>query len=460
MKKKKTYPLLKRPGRVGSTVPHGLDADCGDRPSAPLVQGWVERDHAVISPSYTRQYPLVVESAKGSVVTDVDGKRFLDFTSGIAVTATGHCHPKVVRAIRAQAGRFLHMSGTDFYYPQEVLLAERLSGLSGGDRKVFLTNSGTESTEAAMKLARYYTKRPYFISFTGAFHGRTFGALSLTASKAVHRKGFAPLVPGVVHAPYPNAYRLPAGVSKEGCSEVALSAMRDQIFRVIPPEEVAAIFVEPIQGEGGYIVPPSDFLGRLSKLAHEFGILLVVDEVQSGIGRTGKMFAYEHFGVDPGIILLAKGIASGLPLGAMVARSSLMTWEPGAHANTFGGNPIACEAALVTLDLVQNGLMQNAQKVGAFLLSQLREMQKKNRLIGDVRGMGLMIGIELVRDPETKEPAVIERNAIIQRCFERGLLILGCGTSVVRFAPPLTLRRSEAEKGLAIFEEALAKELR
>lgn len=419
---------------------------------------WVKRDHAVISPSYTRQYPLVVASAKGVVVTDVDGNRYLDFTSGIAVTATGHCHPKVVKAIRAQAGRFIHMSGTDFYYPQEVLLAERLSALAGGDRKAFFTNSGTESIEAAMKLARYTTRRPYFISFLGSFHGRTLGALSLTGSKAVHRNRFAPLVPSVLHVPYPNLYRPPEGISPDRCSEYVLDVIRNQLFRhLVAPEEVAAIFIEPIQGEGGYIIPPKDFLSGLSKLAHEFGILLVVDEVQSGIGRTGKMFAYEHFGVDPDIIALAKGIASGLPLGAMVAKSALMNWEPGAHANTFGGNPIACEAALVTLDLVGNSLMQNAEKIGAFILSRLRDMQTRHNIIGDVRGLGLMIGIELVRDRETKEPAITERNAIIQRCFERGLLILGCGTSVIRFAPPLTLKRAEAETALAIFEEVLAE---
>jgi 4-aminobutyrate aminotransferase len=423
----------------------------------PLATKWVKRDHNVISPSYTRQYPLVVSSAKGVFVTDVDGNRYLDFTSGIAVTATGHCHPKVVKAIRAQAGRFIHMSGTDFYYPQEVLLAERLSALAGGDRKAFFTNSGTESIEAAMKLARYTSRRPYFISFLGSFHGRTMGALSLTGSKAVHRNRFAPLVPSVLHVPYPNLYRPPAGISPDRCSEYVLDIIRNQVFRhLVAPEEVAAIFVEPVQGEGGYIVPPGDFLKGLLVLAHEHGILLVVDEVQSGIGRTGKMFAYEHFGVSPDIIALAKGIASGLPLGAMIAKSALMNWEPGAHANTFGGNPIACEAALVTLDLVENGLMQNAEKIGAFLLSRLRDMQSRHNLMGDVRGLGLMIGIELVRDRETKEPAITERNTIIQRCFERGLLILGCGTSTIRFAPPLTINRKEAETALALFEEAVA----
>lgn len=424
----------------------------------PQAQQWVKRDQQVISPSYTRQYPLVVESAKGLIVTDVDGNRYLDFTSGIAVTATGHCHPKVVKAIRAQARRFIHMSGTDFYYPQEVLLAERLSALTGGDRKSFLTNSGTESIEAAMKLSRYTTRRPYFISFLGSFHGRTFGALSLTGSKAVHRNRFTPLVPSVLHAPFPNPYRPPAGISPDQCCGYVLDLIRNQIFRhLCAPEEVAAIFVEPIQGEGGYIVPPFDFLKGLLALAHEFGILLVVDEVQSGIGRTGTMFSYEHSDVTPDIIAIAKGIASGLPLGAMVAKSGLMSWEPGAHANTFGGNPIACEAALATLDLVQNGLMQNSAKIGAFLLSRLKKMQESHHLIGDVRGLGLMIGIELVRDKITKEPAVAERNQVIQRCFERGLLILGCGVSTVRFAPPLTIKRTEAETALVIFEETLAE---
>jgi 4-aminobutyrate aminotransferase len=424
----------------------------------PQALQWVKRDHDAISPSYTRQYPFVMQSGKGLVVTDVDGNRYLDFTSGIAVTATGHCHPKVVKAIRAQAGQFIHMSGTDFYYPQEVLLAERLSVLAGGDCKSFFTNSGTESIEAAMKLARYVTRRPYFISFLGSFHGRTFGALSLTGSKAVHKNRFGPFLPTVLHVPYPNPYRPPTGISPDRCGEYVLDMIRNQLcFHLIAPEEVAAIFVEPIQGEGGYILPPNDFLSGLLKLAHAFGILLVVDEVQSGIGRTGKMFAYEHFGIQPDIMALAKGIASGLPLGAMVASSTLMHWEPGAHANTFGGNPIACEAARVTLDLVENGLMQNAEKIGAFMISRLKKMQEGHRLIGDVRGLGLMIGIELVQDRVSKEPAISERSQIIQRCFERGLLILGCGRSTIRFAPPLTIKRKEADTALAIFEEVLTE---
>ena len=421
---------------------------------------WVARDQAVLSPSYTRAYPLVVASAKGTVMTDVDGNRFLDFTSGIAVTATGHCHPKVVKAIIAQARRLIHMSGTDFYYPSEVLLAEKLNKIVPGreNKKVFFTNSGTESTEAAMKLVRYKTRRPYYLAFLGGFHGRSMGALSLTASKVVHRKGFAPLVPGVVHAPYPNPYRPPAGISPEACDRHTLDWLRDVAFRqLVAPEEVAAIFIEPIQGEGGYIVPPKRFFKELSDLAHEFGILIVADEIQTGMGRTGKMFASEHFNFVPDVMTLAKGMASGLPLGAMVARESLMDWEPGAHANTFGGNPISCEAALATIDLLENGLIQNAEKIGSHILSRLREMQQAHRLIGDVRGMGLMIGVELVRDRETKEMAIPERNKIIQRCFEKGLLILGCGQNVIRLVPPLTLRKSEAEEALSIFEEALTE---
>lgn len=426
----------------------------------PQAKKWVARDEAVISPSYTRAYPLVVESAKGSVMTDVDGNRFLDFTSGIAVTATGHCHPKVVKAIVAQAKKLIHMSGTDFYYSSEILLAEKLNKLVPGreNKKVFFTNSGTESTEAAMKLVRYQSRRPYYIAFLGAFHGRSMGSLSLTASKAIHRRGFAPLAPGVIHAPYPNPYRPPAGVAPEACDRYTLSWIRDVAFRhLVAPDEVAAIFVEPMQGEGGYIVPPKRFLKELSDLAREFGILVVADEIQTGMGRTGKMFASEHFNFVPDVMTVAKGLASGMPLGAMIAREALMTWEPGSHGNTFGGNPISCGAALATIDLLENGLMQNAEKVGSHLLSQLRELQQAHRLMGDVRGMGLMIGVELVRDRETKEMAIPERGKIIQRAFEKGLLILGCGQNVIRLIPPLTLKRSEADEALAIFDEVLTE---
>ena len=426
----------------------------------PQAKNWAARDEAVISPSYTRAYPLVVESAKGSVMLDVDGNRFLDFTSGIAVTATGHCHPKVVKAIVAQAKKLIHMSGTDFYYSSEILLAEKLNQLVPGreNKKNNNTNSGTESTEAAMKLVRYQSRRPYYLAFLGAFHGRSMGALSLTASKAIHRRGFAPLVPGVIHVPYPNPYRPPAGIAPEECDRYSLSWIRDVAFRhLISPDEVAAIFVEPMQGEGGYIVPPKRFLKELSDLAREFGILVVADEIQTGMGRTGKMFASEHFNFDPEVMTLAKGLASGMPLGAMVAREALMNWEPGSHGNTFGGNPISCEAALATIDLLENGLMQNAEKIGSYLLSQLRELQQAHRLLGDVRGMGLMIGVELVRDRETKAMAIPERGKIIQRAFEKGLLILGCGQNVIRLIPPLNLKRSEADEALAILDEVLTE---
>lgn len=425
-----------------------------------ISQDWVQRDRAVISPSYTRAYPLVVETGSGCTITDVDGNRFLDFTSGIAVTATGHCHPRVVEAIRTQAGRLIHMSGTDFYYPSEILLAEKLSKIAPGakKKKTFFTNSGTEATEAAMKLARYQTGRPYYIAFLGAFHGRSMGALSLTASKTVHRKRFAPLISGVIHAPYPNLYRPPAGAAPEESARYTLDWIRHQAFRyLVDPEEVAAVFVEPIQGEGGYIVPPKNFLKQLQALCCEFGILLVVDEIQTGMGRTGKMFASEHFHCVPDILTLAKGIASGLPLGAAIAPAGKMNWEPGAHANTFGGNPISCEAALATIDLLENGLIQNAERVGQMMQTELKSMQERHRLMGDVRGLGLMIGVELVRDRETKEMAILERNPIIQGCFEKGLLILGCGQNVIRFAPPLTLSCEEAERGLTIFDEVLTR---
>ncbi|MFQ5587492.1 MAG: acetyl ornithine aminotransferase family protein [Nitrospiria bacterium] len=427
----------------------------------PNAKEWVRRDQRVISKSVTRAYPLVVDSAAGCRMTDVDGFEYLDFTAGLAVTATGHCHPKVVNAICNQAKKLIHMSGTDFYYATEVVLAETLCRLAPGrmNKQVFFTNSGAESVEAAMKLARYATGRPYFIAFSGAFHGRTMGALSLTASKSLHKKGFAPLVSTVIHAPYPNPYRPPAGLSAGESVDFTLDWIQETAFKqLVPGEEVAAIFVEAIQGEGGYIVPPRDFLKRLSKLVESYGILLVVDEIQSGMGRTGKMFASEHFNVVPDIMPLAKGIASGLPLGAIVAKRAIMDrWESGSHANTFGGNPIACEAALATIALLEKGLIRNAAEIGAYMLEQLREMQKNHALIGDVRGLGLMIGIELVKDRETKVRAVDECARVIQRCFEKGLLILGCGQSTLRFMPPLILSRQEADAGLDIFETALSE---
>jgi 4-aminobutyrate aminotransferase len=353
------------------------------------------------------------------------------------------------------------MSGSDFYYGLQSSLAAKLSEITPGSRekRVFFGNSGAEAIEAALKLARYHTRRPQILAFLGAFHGRTMGALSLTASKAIHEKGFSPLVPGVTHVPYAYCYRCPYHHRQyPGCSTGCVDWIREDLFkRSIPPEEVAAIFVEPIQGEGGYIVPPPEFHQRLYELAKEFGILFVDDEVQSGMGRTGKMMAIEHWGIIPDIIALAKGIASGMPLGATVSQSEVMDWVPGSHASTFGGNPISCRAALTTIDLLEEGLIENAASVGAYLLREIKELQKRFHLIGDVRGKGLMIGIELVKDRQTKEKAIEERSRIIRACFEKGLLILGAGENVIRFSPPLIIAKKEADTALTILEEVLQK---
>jgi len=424
----------------------------------PKARAIVDRDAQVMSPSYTRSYPFVMDHGQGAYVWDVDGNRFIDFTAGIAVTATGHAHPRVVQAIQEQAARFIHMSGTDFYYRVEVELAERLVAITPGDfeKQVFLTNSGTEAIEAALKLARYATGRPRFLSFIGGFHGRTMGSLSLTASKVVQRARFAPLMPGVTHAPFPDPYRCPLPAPDGDCARAVIDYIEHTLFaRVVPPEEVAAVFVEPIQGEGGYVVPPPSFLPLLRELCDRHGILLVVDEVQSGMGRTGRWWAVDHWDVVPDIVCIAKGIASGLPLGAMVARKDLMTWGPGAHGNTFGGNPIACAAALATIELLEGGLIENAARVGAFMLERLRAMQARHPVIGDVRGLGLMLAVELVTDRETKTPATALRDAVVYRAFEKGVLLLGCGPSAVRFMPPLVLDEETAAIGLELFEEAL-----
>jgi len=423
----------------------------------PKAMEVLRKDQEFVSQSYTRVYPLVVKKARGVWVEDVDSNQFLDFTSGIAVCNTGHCHPRVVEAIHRQAERLIHMSGSDFYYDLQSNLAAKLAEVTPGpkNKRVFFGNSGAEAIEAALKLARYHTKRPRIIAFLGAFHGRTMGALSLTASKVIHEKGFSPLVPGVTHVPYAYCYRCPYHhQTYPGCSMACVEWIREDLFkRSLPPEEVAAIFVEPIQGEGGYIVPPPEFHQKLFELAREFGILFVVDEVQTGMGRTGKMMAIEHWGVTPDIVALAKGIASGMPLGATVSQSEVMDWVPGSHASTFGGNPISCQAALTTIELLQEGLIENASRLGKYLLEKLGEFQKRFHLIGDVRGKGLMIGLEIVKDPETKEKAIKERSAIIQACFEKGLLILGCGENVIRLIPPLIITKSEADRALTILEE-------
>jgi len=426
----------------------------------PKAKAWVEKDTAAISPSYTRSYPFVMDHGQGSEVWDVDGNRFIDFNAGIAVTATGHAHPTVVKAIQEQAEKFIHMSGTDFYYPVQIKLAEKLNALAPieEETQVFFTNSGTESVEAAFKLARYYTGRPRMLAFIGGFHGRSMGALSLTASKYVQRQGFAPLVPGVTHVPYGYCYRCPFNLKYPHCDIACVDYIENTVFKtIVPAGEVAAIFVEPIQGEGGYVVPPPEWHGRLKALMEKYGILYVADEVQTGFGRTGKMFAMEHWGVEPDIVTLAKGIASGMPIGAMVARKSLMIWPPGAHGATFGGNPVCSAAALATISLIEDSFMENAALMGQRMMDRLNEIADDHPSIGDVRGKGLMIGIELVKDKATKERAPELRNEVIQRVFEKGLLLLGCGPNTARFMPALNIPQDIADEGLAIFEETLTE---
>lgn len=418
----------------------------------PRAAKLIATDEQYTSPSYTRVYPLACERGYGAVIEDVDGNRFLDFTAGIAVCSTGHCHPRVVAAIHEQAARLLHMSGTDFYYAPQGELAKKLATIAPGEgaKRVFFTNSGAESVEAAFKLARYHTGRQHVLAFFGAFHGRTLGALSLTGSKVVQRRGFAPLIPMVSHIDYPNEYR-GAGYLE------TLSQLNDLFKRTVAPQEVAAIFVEPIQGEGGYIVPPPEFHRELRKLCDQHGILLVADEVQSGMGRTGKMFALEHWDVVPDIVCLAKGIASGMPLGAIIATETIMDWGPGSHASTFGGNPVSCVAALETIKLLEESLMENAGTVGGHLKARLVELMGRHKLIGDVRGLGLMIGAELVRDRETKEPANTERDEIVKRCFHKGLLLLGSGVNTLRFCPPLVVTEEQCDTAVAILDEVLRK---
>ena len=426
----------------------------------PRAKAIIDRDTASVSPSYTRSYPLVIERGYGAMVEDVDGNVFLDCAAGIAVNSTGHSHPDVVKAITDQAGRFLHMSGTDFYYEPQVRLAEEIGDLvpiDGGVRS-FFGNSGTEAIEASVKLARYSTRRHNIIAFLGGFHGRTLGALALTASKAIQRRGFGPMMAGVYHAPYADCYRCPVGAKPESCAAECLDFLEHQLFvHLVSPDEVAAVVVEPIQGEGGYVVAPAQFLERLRGLTKENGILLVDDEVQSGMGRTGKMFAIEFTGVRPDIVTIAKGIASGLPLGVAAARADIMAWPPGAHASTFGGNPVSCAAALATLKLLKDTLMANAADVGGRLMAGLKALADKHPLIGDVRGRGLMVGVELVRDRKTKERATTERERVVTAAFSRGLLLLGAGKNAIRFSPPLVLTREQADTAVRIFDEALTE---
>jgi len=423
----------------------------------PKARAVMDRDSAVISPSYTRSYPLVVANGNGAIIEDVDGNRFLDFNAGIAVCSTGHCHPQVVQAIQDQAAKLIHMSGTDFYYENMVELAETLVRLAGGARRVYFGNSGTEAVEAALKLARYHTKRGQFVAFYGSFHGRTMGSLALTGSKSVQKAGFFPMMPGTHHVPYANCYRCPYGQTPDRCAVECVSVIEDQLFRhTVPAQEVAAIFVEPVQGEGGYLVPPRKFFDELRKLADKHGILIVADEVQSGMGRTGKMFASEHFDFAPDMMTLAKGIASGMPLGATVARADLMDWTPGAHASTFGGNPVCVAAAITTIELLEQELIENAERIGRHLMNRLRELPRRSPIVGDVRGLGLMIGIEIVRDQQAKERAPDLRDKIVNACFERGLLVLGAGPNSIRLSPPLIITKDQADFAAETIEQVIA----
>ncbi len=427
----------------------------------PKAAAIIARDKARVSTSYTRDYPFVMAKGEGAVVEDVDGNVFLDCAAGIAVTGTGHSHPDVIKAIVEQAHKYLHMSGTDFYYEPQVQLAEEMAGIvpvGGGTGEVrsFFSNSGTEANEAAIKLARYATRRVNMIAFLGSFHGRTMGSLAATSSKFVQRRGFGPMMPGMFHTPYANCYRCPVMATPDTCAAECLNYLEDQVLvHLVSPDEVAAVIVEPIQGEGGYVVPPVEFHQRLRELTKRHGILLIADEVQSGMGRTGRMFACEHFGIDADIVTVAKGIASGLPLGITSARAEIMTWPPGAHASTFGGNPVSCAASLATINLLKNGLIRNAEVVGDYLIGRLRALMDKHPLIGDVRGKGLMIGVELVRDRTTKERATAERDRVVQEMFQRGVLILGAGRNAIRFAPPLVLGRDQADTLVTIFDEVL-----
>ncbi len=428
----------------------------------PRSRAAVEADHRLISPSHTRSYPLVARRGRGVRVEDADGNEFLDFAAGIAVVSTGHCHPEVVAAVQKQAGELMHISGTDFYNEALTDLAERLSAVAPmpGPHRFFYGNSGAEAIECAFKLARYHSRRQHVIAFHGAFHGRTMGALSLTGSKPQQKRRFAPLVPGVTHIPYPYVYRGTTGGPKEqetfalGCARY----IEDVLFRsILPPEEVAAIFIEPIQGEGGYIVAPDNFMRELRAICTRHGILLVVDEVQCGCGRTGKWWAVEHSGVEPDIVCIAKGIASGLPLGICMSRAEIMDWVPGSHASTFGGNPVSIASALATMDIIDREAMANAARVGEFMLERLRGWVHTHPLVGDVRGRGLMIGIELVKNKATREPAAELRDRVETLAFEQGLMVLGCGQTTLRLSPPLIVSKEEATVALDILEDALTQ---
>jgi 4-aminobutyrate aminotransferase len=424
----------------------------------PKGRALLDRDEKYMSPSYTRVYPLVCARGSGAVIEDVDGNLFLDFTAGIAVTATGHCHPQVVAAIQDQAAKLIHMSGTDFYYQPQIDLAQRLAELAPGQtpKRVFFTNSGAEALEAGLKLARWHTHRSRAIAFFGAFHGRTYGAMSLSGSKLVHRRGFSPLVPDIHHVAFPRSCQ---GCMRAGDVCTCIQQIEETVFkRVAPPEEVAAIFVEPIQGEGGYYVPSPGFLPALRRLCDKYGILLVADEVQTGMGRTGKMFAVQHWNVEPDILCLAKGIASGMPLGAIVARGDVMNWPPGSHASTFGGNPVSCRAALATIDLLEAAYIANAAARGEQLRAGLRRLREEFPIISDVRGLGLMTAMDLGKTQTDVSANPELRETVVQTAFRRGLLLLGCGESAVRFCPPLCISATQVDTALSLLRDIFTSE--
>jgi 4-aminobutyrate aminotransferase len=428
----------------------------------PKAKAVVEADARLISPSYTRSYPLVAKRGRGTRIEDVDGNEFLDFAAGIAVVSTGHCHPEVVRAIQKQAAELIHISGTDFFNEPLTDLAHKLSAVAPmpGPHKFFYGNSGAEAIECALKVARYHTRRQHIISFLGGFHGRTMGALSLTGSKPQQKRRFAPLVPGVTHVRFPHVYRDCRGDvnEQEAYSLSCAEYIEEKLFKtILAPEEVAAIFVEPIQGEGGYVVAPDNFLRELRAICDRHGILLVADEVQSGAGRTGKWWAIEHSGVEPDIVCMAKGIASGMPLGICMTRAEIMDWKPGSHASTFGGNPVSIASALATIEILEREAISNAAHVGAQIMKRLEGWKETHPLVGDVRGRGLMIGIELVEDKMTREPAAKWRDRVETLAFERGLMVLGCGENTIRLCPPLIVTENEATVALDILEDALAQ---
>lgn len=439
------------------------------RPDLPSIQtslpgphsaALIARDNAVMSPSYTRGYPLTVARAEGAIIEDLDGNRFLDFNAGIAVCATGHCHPQVVAAIQEQAAKLIHYSGTDFYYENMVQLAEKLAALvpAGGPRRVYFGNSGTEAIEASLKMARYHTGRERFIAFLGAFHGRTMGALSLTGSKAVQKRGFGSLLPGVAHIPYANCYRCAYGKQVETCNVECAKVIEDQLIRhILPADDIAGIIVEPVQGEGGYVVPPQKFIDEIQTVAAKHNIPIIWDEVQAGMGRTGKMYAIEHFGVNPDILALAKGIASGMPLSAVVTKPEWMQWKPGAHASTFGGNPVAIASSLATIELLEQSLIESAARIGERMLERMRSWPSRFRHVGRVQGLGLMIGFELVRDQQSRERYPELRDRIEALAFDEGLLILGCGPNSIRLCPPLVISQDQADFCLDTLEACLER---